>query len=116
MTIQMSEQDRRLAAARVSAFITAPSWARSPYAGEQAKQILALVLDTKSCAATMDHPYLPNQQAVCFREKGHDYSHISDGDYAWDLTDEELEARHDAKVDRDIAEHEQMLHDTLEDR
>lgn len=115
MTVQMSEQDRRLAMLRVSAFITAPSWARSPYAGEQAKQILALVLDTKACESERMLPGTSIRQ-VCYREQGHDGMHFADGSYAWDLTDEELEARHDAKVDRDIAEHEQMLHDTLEDR
>lgn len=111
----MSEQDRRLARARLTAFITAPSWARSPHAVTQAEEILTLVLDTKSCAATMQHPHLPGM-LICHREEGHDNQHFADGGYTWELSDAEIEQRQQAEIDREVAAHEQYIHDTMEDR
>jgi hypothetical protein len=122
-----AERDRELAVARVAAWITAPSWSKSPYAGQQAKDLIALVLDVTPCRSMDPNSTLFDH--VCYREQGHEGKHFADGGYAWDTepeedwieqsllgNDVEMEQRHQDEIDKSIADHEQMLHDTLEDR
>lgn len=109
-TLAEAALERRLVRARVSAFLTAPSWTRHPYAGMQAEQIIALVLDTESCKATSPNPGATWIDRVCYREKGHDHSHMDVGGGApWDDDNQD-------EIDKSIEEHDRFLDATLEDR
>ena len=101
----MKTTDRDLAAHRVSAFLTAPSWARSPYAGQQARDIVALVMDVKPCRSVDPNSTL--FEHICYLEDGHEGSRFSDGSYSWDLPDEE---RYQDEIDKSIAEHLSLIH------